>query len=133
MDWELLITEIRYDADSEPNGEFIEIYNDFSFGFSSYWQWKGREHGKPHSGDHGEDFIVYQYGWFRFSRPADIYDWVMHYDKIGKLDQFLRYHRCDNIWIYIEKNLEWIHQRKLKKLIKKFDPKSEHTFSHSFE
>ena len=31
VDWELLITEIRYDADTEPDGEFIEIYNAFSF------------------------------------------------------------------------------------------------------
>ena len=30
-DWLLLITEVRYDADTEPNGEYIEIYNGFSF------------------------------------------------------------------------------------------------------
>ncbi|MHA2357772.1 MAG: phospholipase D-like domain-containing protein [Candidatus Heimdallarchaeaceae archaeon] len=30
-DWYLLITEIRYDATTEPNGEFIELYNGFSF------------------------------------------------------------------------------------------------------
>ena len=29
--WLLLISEIRYDAESEPNGEFIELYNAFSF------------------------------------------------------------------------------------------------------
>ncbi|MHA1952695.1 MAG: phospholipase D-like domain-containing protein [Candidatus Heimdallarchaeaceae archaeon] len=30
-DWNLLITEVRYDADTEPDGEFVEIFNDFSF------------------------------------------------------------------------------------------------------
>ncbi len=30
-DWFLLISEVRYDAASEPNGEFIELYNAFSF------------------------------------------------------------------------------------------------------
>ena len=30
-DWLLLISEIRYDATAEPNGEFIELYNAFSF------------------------------------------------------------------------------------------------------
>ena len=30
-DWKLLISEIRYDADDEPEGEFVEIYNGFSF------------------------------------------------------------------------------------------------------
>ncbi len=30
-DWNLLITEIRYDADDEPEGEFVEIYNAFDF------------------------------------------------------------------------------------------------------
>ncbi len=30
-DWLLLISEIRYDADTEPNGEFVELYNAFSF------------------------------------------------------------------------------------------------------
>ncbi len=29
--WKLLITEIRYDADDEPEGEFVEIYNAFTF------------------------------------------------------------------------------------------------------
>jgi len=30
-DWKLLITEIRYDADDEPEGEFVELYNAFDF------------------------------------------------------------------------------------------------------
>ncbi|MHA1218088.1 MAG: phospholipase D-like domain-containing protein [Candidatus Heimdallarchaeaceae archaeon] len=30
-DWNLFITEIRYDADDEPEGEFVEIYNAFDF------------------------------------------------------------------------------------------------------
>ena len=30
-DWNLLITEVRYDANTEPDGEFVEIYNYFSF------------------------------------------------------------------------------------------------------
>ncbi|MCG3257678.1 MAG: lamin tail domain-containing protein, partial [Candidatus Heimdallarchaeota archaeon] len=29
--WKLFITEIRYDADDEPEGEFVEIYNAFAF------------------------------------------------------------------------------------------------------
>ena len=29
--WKLFITEIRYDADDEPEGEFVEIYNAFDF------------------------------------------------------------------------------------------------------
>jgi phosphatidylserine/phosphatidylglycerophosphate/cardiolipin synthase-like enzyme len=33
-DWKVLITEVRYDADTEPDGEFVEIYNDFSFALS---------------------------------------------------------------------------------------------------
>ncbi|MFW9853107.1 MAG: phospholipase D-like domain-containing protein [Candidatus Thorarchaeota archaeon] len=33
-DWLLLISEIRYDANAEPNGEFIELYNAFSFDVS---------------------------------------------------------------------------------------------------
>ncbi|MBD3189983.1 MAG: hypothetical protein GF308_05045 [Candidatus Heimdallarchaeota archaeon] len=30
-DWLLLITEIRFDANTEPDGEFFEIYNGFNF------------------------------------------------------------------------------------------------------
>ncbi|MHA1304959.1 MAG: phospholipase D-like domain-containing protein, partial [Candidatus Heimdallarchaeaceae archaeon] len=30
-DWLLLISEVRYDAVSEPNGEFVELYNGFTF------------------------------------------------------------------------------------------------------
>ncbi len=33
-DWLLLISEVRYDGDSEPNGEYAEIYNGFSFALS---------------------------------------------------------------------------------------------------
>ena len=33
-DWLLLITEVRYDSVIEPNGEFVEIYNGFSFDLS---------------------------------------------------------------------------------------------------
>jgi phosphatidylserine/phosphatidylglycerophosphate/cardiolipin synthase-like enzyme len=33
-DWLLLISEVRYDGDSEPNGEYAEIYNGFSFAVS---------------------------------------------------------------------------------------------------
>ncbi|MCE7747478.1 MAG: hypothetical protein GPJ51_03710 [Candidatus Heimdallarchaeota archaeon] len=29
--WKIFITEIRYDADDEPEGEFVEIYNAFDF------------------------------------------------------------------------------------------------------
>jgi phosphatidylserine/phosphatidylglycerophosphate/cardiolipin synthase-like enzyme len=37
--WKLLITEIRYDADDEPEGEFIEIYNAFDFDiYLENWQ-----------------------------------------------------------------------------------------------
>jgi len=31
LDWAVLISEVRYDAIAEPNGEFFEIYNDFDF------------------------------------------------------------------------------------------------------
>ncbi len=30
-EWDLLITEVRYDAVSEPNGEFVEVFNAFDF------------------------------------------------------------------------------------------------------
>ncbi|MHA1197902.1 MAG: phospholipase D-like domain-containing protein [Candidatus Heimdallarchaeaceae archaeon] len=30
-EWNLLITEVRYDADVEPNDEFVEVYNGFEF------------------------------------------------------------------------------------------------------
>ncbi|MBY9000786.1 MAG: lamin tail domain-containing protein [Candidatus Heimdallarchaeota archaeon] len=33
-DWLLLISEVRYDGDAEPNGEYAEIYNGFSFSLS---------------------------------------------------------------------------------------------------
>ncbi len=33
-DWLLLISEIRYDGVTEPNGEFVELYNGFSFALS---------------------------------------------------------------------------------------------------
>lgn len=33
-DWLLLISEVRYDGDTEPNGEYAEIYNGFSFALS---------------------------------------------------------------------------------------------------
>ncbi|MHA1800361.1 MAG: phospholipase D-like domain-containing protein [Candidatus Heimdallarchaeaceae archaeon] len=33
-DWLLLISEVRYDGDAEPNGEYAEIYNGFSFALS---------------------------------------------------------------------------------------------------
>ena len=38
-DWFLLITEVRYDAVTEPNDEFVEIYNDFNFNvYIEGWQ-----------------------------------------------------------------------------------------------
>jgi phosphatidylserine/phosphatidylglycerophosphate/cardiolipin synthase-like enzyme len=38
-EWELFITEIRFNAATEPNGEFVEIYN--NFGFNVYIEgWK---------------------------------------------------------------------------------------------
>ncbi|MCK4896757.1 MAG: hypothetical protein KAS47_08110, partial [Candidatus Heimdallarchaeota archaeon] len=33
-DWLLLISEVRYDGGAEPNGEYAEIYNGFSFALS---------------------------------------------------------------------------------------------------
>ncbi|MHA1828321.1 MAG: phospholipase D-like domain-containing protein, partial [Candidatus Heimdallarchaeaceae archaeon] len=31
VSWLFLISEVRYDADTEPNGEFVELYNGFDF------------------------------------------------------------------------------------------------------
>ncbi len=43
-DWKLLITEVRFDAVSEPSGEYFELYNYFDFTLSiDSWQFTDKE------------------------------------------------------------------------------------------